>query len=446
MEIGVPNYVKLIINKLETCGYEAYIVGGAIRNILLNKKPKDYDIGTNATPNEIEEVFSDFKTIAVGKKFGTIVVSQNAGDVEITTFRKDGSYMDGRRPEWVSFSESIIEDLSRRDFTINAMAYNVENGLFDPFGGKEDLEKRLIKTVGNAEERFEEDYLRILRAVRFSTEYKFSIEENTFKAGRKYAHNIINVSEERIREEFFKILLSDTPSNGIIILEKMGILNIILKELVDTIGFDQKNPNHEKELYEHILCVLDNVEPILNLRLAALFHDIGKVHTQVLDKEGIGHYYNHDKIGAKMAEDILKRFKVPNELIRKTTILILEHMNHHNEFSEKGLKRLIRRVGEDEIFNLFSLQKADIKCSNKSASIDHIIGREKKVKYILENKEVININQLNINGNDLIEMGFKEGKIIGETLNHLLDRVMEEPELNKKEILKDLAREYCKLC
>ncbi|NMB07383.1 MAG: HD domain-containing protein, partial [Tissierellia bacterium] len=339
-----------------------------------------------------------------------------------------------------------IEDLSRRDFTINAMAYNVENGLFDPFGGKEDLEKRLIKTVGNAEERFEEDYLRILRAVRFSTEYKFSIEENTFKAGRKYAHNIINVSEERIREEFFKILLSDTPSNGIIILEKMGILNIILKELVDTIGFDQKNPNHEKELYEHILCVLDNVEPILNLRLAALFHDIGKVHTQVLDKEGIGHYYNHDKIGAKMAEDILKRFKVPNELIRKTTILILEHMNHHNEFSEKGLKRLIRRVGEDEIFNLFSLQKADIKCSNKSASIDHIIGREKKVKYILENKEVININQLNINGNDLIEMGFKEGKIIGETLNHLLDRVMEEPELNKKEILKDLAREYCKLC
>lgn len=446
MEIGVPNYVKLIINKLETCGYEAYIVGGAIRNILLNKKPKDYDIGTNATPNEIEEVFSDFKTIAVGKKFGTIVVSQNAGDVEITTFRKDGSYMDGRRPEWVSFSESIIEDLSRRDFTINAMAYNVENGLFDPFGGKEDLEKRLIKTVGNAEERFEEDYLRILRAVRFSTELKFSIEENTFKAGRKYAHNIINVSEERIREEFFKILLSDTPSNGIIILEKMGILNIILKELVDTIGFDQKNPNHEKELYEHILCVLDNVEPILNLRLAALFHDIGKVHTQVLDKEGIGHYYNHDKIGAKMAEDILKRFKVPNELIRKTTILILEHMNHHNEFSEKGLKRLIRRVGEDEIFNLFSLQKADIKCSNKSASIDHIIGREKKVKYILENKEVININQLNINGNDLIEMGFKEGKIIGETLNHLLDRVMEEPELNKKEILKDLAREYCKLC
>ena len=446
MEMEIPNYVKSIMGKLEAYGYETYIVGGAIRNILLNKKPKDYDISTSATPDEIEEVFSDYKTIGIGKKFGTIVVSQREGDVEITTFRKEGNYIDGRRPEWISFSNNVIEDLSRRDFTINAMAYNVENGLFDPFGGKEDLEKRLIKTVGNAEERFEEDYLRILRAVRFSTEYKFSIEENTFKAGRKYAHNIINVSEERIREEFFKILLSDTPSNGIIILEKMGILNIILKELVDTIGFDQKNPNHEKELYEHILCVLDNVEPILNLRLAALFHDIGKVHTQVLDKEGIGHYYNHDKIGAKMAEDILKRFKVPNELIRKTTILILEHMNHHNEFSEKGLKRLIRRVGEDEIFNLFSLQKADIKCSNKSASIDHIIGREKKVKYILENKEVININQLNINGNDLIEMGFKEGKIIGETLNHLLDRVMEEPELNKKEILKDLAREYCKLC
>ena len=442
MEMEIPNYVKSIMGKLEAYGYETYIVGGAIRNILLNKKPKDYDISTSATPDEIEEVFSDYKTIGIGKKFGTIVVSQREGDVEITTFRKEGNYIDGRRPEWISFSNNIIEDLSRRDFTINAMAYNVETGLVDPFGGKEDLEKRLIKTVGNAEERFQEDYLRILRAVRFSTEYKFSIEENTFKAGKKYAYNIINVSEERIREEFFKILLSDTPSNGIIILEKIGILDIILTELVDTIGFDQKNPHHEKELYEHILCVLDNVEPILNLRLAALFHDIGKVHTQVFDKEGIAHYYNHDKIGAKMVEDILKKFKVSNELIGKTTILILEHMNHHNEFSEKGLKRLIRKVGEDEIFNLFSLQKADIKCSNKNATIDHIIGREKKVKYILEKKEAININQLNINGNDLIEIGFKEGKIIGDILEYLLEKVMEKPELNEKEILKDLAREY----
>ena len=438
----IPKYVDLIINRLESAGYEAYIVGGAIRNTLLNKEPKDYDIATNAIPEEIEEIFNDFRTIVAGKEFGTIVVSQKEGDVEITTFRREGDYIDGRRPEWVSFSNNIIEDLSRRDFTINAMAYNVETGLVDPFDGKKDLEKALIKTVGDPEKRFQEDYLRILRSIRFSSELGFTIEENTFKASKKYVYNIEKVSAERIREEFFRIILSEKPSSGIMNLEEMGALNIILKELSDMVGFNQKNPHHKRDLYGHTLCVLDKVDPILNLRLAALFHDIGKPHTQSIDKEGIAHYYNHHKIGAKMAEDILKRFKASNELINKTTILILEHMNHHNEFSHKGLKRLIRKVGEKEIFNLFSLQKADIKCSNPNASIDHIIEREKKVKDVLDNKEAIDIFQLDINGKDLIEIGFKEGKIIGETLDYLLDRVMEEPALNQKEILRDLAKGY----
>lgn len=440
MKINIPDYVQLIINMLENKGYEAYIVGGAIRDILLNKIPMDYDIGTNALPQDIEEIFCDFKTISIGKKFGTIVVSQNEGDVEITTFRQEGDYIDGRRPEWVNFSSNIIDDLSRRDFTINAMAYNIDSGLVDPFGGEKDLEQKVIKTVGYAEERFQEDYLRILRAIRFSTQLKFIIEEKTFNAGRKYAPNISKVSAERIRDEFFKILLSDAPSNGIKSLEKMRILEIVLPELINTIGFDQKNPHHEKDLYYHILCVLDNTTPILSLRLAALFHDIGKPHTQRIDQEGIGHYYGHDKIGAKMTKDILKRFKASNELIEETTILVKEHMNHHNNFSEKGLKRLIRRVGENKIFNLLALQIADIKCSNKNATIDHIVQREKKIKRILDNQEAININQLDINGHDLIKIGFNEGKIVGDTLEYLLEKVMEDPELNEKEKLKELAK------
>ena len=437
MKINIPDYVQLTIDILEENGFEAYIVGGAIRDILLNKTPMDFDIGTNALPEEVEKIFYNFKPISVGKKFGTIVVPQKKRNVEITTFRNEGVYKDGRRPEWVNFSSNIIDDLSRRDFTINAMAYSKKTGLIDPFNGKVDLENKTIKTVGSPEKRFKEDYLRILRAVRFSTELGFNIEENTFNAGKKQSKNISNISQERIRDEFFKILLSETPSKGIKILEKMEILNIILPELVETIGFDQKNPHHEKELYFHTLCVLDNVPPILNLRLAALFHDIGKPYTQTLDNEGIGHYYNHDKIGGEITKNILKRFKASKDLIEKTIVLVVEHMNHHNNFSEKGLKRLINKISKEEIFNLLNLQKADIKCSNKNASIDHIIEREKKVREILENKEAISIKDLDINGKDLIEMGFGEGKIIGDILDYLLEKVMEEPELNEKEKLKE---------
>ena len=442
MKINIPDYVQLIINTLEKNNFEAYIVGGAIRDILLNKEPTDYDIGTNALPEEIEKVFYNFKPISVGKKFGTIVIPQKEGNVEITTFRKDGDYIDGRRPEWVIYSNNIMEDLSRRDFTINAMAYSKKTSLIDPFGGKIDLEKKIIKTVGNPEERFKEDYLRILRAIRFSTELGFSIEESTFESGKRYAKYILSISQERIREEFFKILLSDTPSNGIRSLEKIGALEIILPELVETIDFDQKTPHHERDLYEHTLCVLDRVPAILNLRLAALFHDIGKLHTQVLDEDYISHYYNHNKISGEISKNVLKRLKTSNELIEKTEILVLEHTNHHNEFGEKGLKRLVNKIGKEEIFNLLALQKADIKCSNKNATIDHIIEREKRIKEILNNKEAISVKDLAINGRDLIEMGYKEGKIIGQLMDYLLDKVLEEPELNEKSKLIDLLANF----
>ncbi|SDW65635.1 CCA tRNA nucleotidyltransferase [Tepidimicrobium xylanilyticum] len=442
MQFNIPDYVEKILEKLEKEGYQAYVVGGSIRDMLLGKNPKDYDITTDAKPFELEDIFSDFKTISVGKEFGTIIVCQEEGNVEITTFRQEGNYLDGRRPEWVTFSRKVEDDLSRRDFTINAMAYNKKVGIIDPYGGREDLKNRIIRTVGNPEKRFSEDYLRILRAIRFATELKFTIDKPTFYAGRKCSSKISNVSMERISDEFFKILLSKKPSNGIRMMEEMGILEMVLPELIPTIGFDQRNPNHNMDVYNHILCVLDNTPPIIQTRLAALFHDIGKPSSLTIDERGIGHFYGHDQIGAQTSKMVLERFKASNDLRDKVYLLVKEHMNHHADFKEKGLKRLIRRMGEKEIFDLIDLQIADIKCSNEKATIDHIVERRKRIEEILEKEEAYEIRQLAINGRDLLDLGFKQGPIIGQVLEYLLDRVMDKPELNEKDTLKKLALDY----
>lgn len=439
MEINIPSYVELVLDRLEKRGYEAYLVGGSIRDILLGKEPHDYDVTTNALPEQIEEAFNDMKTIDVGKRFGTICVTQHDGEVEITTFRKEGEYIDGRRPKWVSFCSEIEEDLSRRDFTINAIAYSRLKGIVDPFNGIEDLKKGIIRSVGDARERFKEDYLRILRAVRFSCQLDFEIEEETFLAGSEYSGDILKVSAERISSEFFKILLSDRPSKGIRAMETMGLLEAIIPELIPTIGFNQKNPNHSKDVFNHILCVLDGTPKKLHIRLAALFHDIGKPHTFTVDEEGIGHFYGHDKVGAEITSNVLERLKCSKELTYKVKTLVREHMTHHAKFKDKGIKRFIRRVGEENIYDLFELWKADRRCSNENASLENIYETEKRIISILEKKEPFKINQLDINGNDLMQLGLEEGKIIKDALEYLLDKVMEKPELNRNETLKELV-------
>ncbi|NLX62718.1 MAG: CCA tRNA nucleotidyltransferase [Tissierellia bacterium] len=439
MKLTIPSYVQTMIDRLEEKGYEAYIVGGSVRDMLLGKEPKDYDITTSALPEEIEGLFKDFNTINIGKKFGTIIVCHNMGNVEITTFRKEGKYLDGRRPEEVSFSTRVEDDLSRRDFTINAMAYNSRQGLIDPYEGQKDISRKIIRTVGSPKERFSEDYLRIMRCIRFATELQFEIEKETLEAAKYYSKYIKKVSIERIADEFFKILISPLPSRGIRLLEYTGLLDIVLPELVPAIGFDQKNPHHEMDVYNHILCVLDRTPPILQVRLAALFHDIAKPHTLTIDEEGVGHFYGHDKLGADMAREALSRLKASKDLIEKVYRLVKEHMNHHAHFKDKGLKRLIGRVGKEEIFNLIELQKADIKCSNKGATVDHILEREKRIREILEKNEAYTTSQLDINGRDLMNLGFEEGPILGEILKYLLEKVMEDPGKNQKEILKELA-------
>lgn len=435
MVFNIPKYVEQIIDKLENKGFNAYIVGGSVRDILIGKDPSDYDVNTDALPEEIEEVFKEYRTLEVGKKFGTIVVIQDEGTVEVTTFRSDGEYIDGRRPEEVYFSKNLHDDLSRRDFTINAMAYNKKTGIIDYFKGMEDLKEKTIKTVGKPKDRFKEDYLRIMRAIRFATQLGFSIDEDTSNSCKLYGKYISEISIERVREEFFKIILSEKPSYGIRLLEDIGILKTILPEIIQTIGFNQYNTNHDKDVYEHTLCVLDNTSPILHLRLAALFHDIGKPQTLSIDENGIGHFYGHDKLGVEMGKEILQRWKSPNELIERVTILIDKHMSQHDNIGEKGLKRLISKVGKEDIFILLKLQKADRLCSNKNSSIENLLERETKVKEILGNKEVYEKNQLAIDGKDVIELGYKQGKIIGQILDYLLEQVLENPELNDKEKL-----------
>lgn len=445
MVFNIPIYVEIIIDRLEEKGFDAYIVGGSVRDILIGRDPSDFDVTTDALPEEIEEIFKDFTTLEVGKKFGTVVVVQDEGIVEVTTFRADGEYIDGRRPEKVYFSKNILDDLSRRDFTINAMAYNKKIGVIDYFNGKEDLEKKTIRAVGNPHERMREDYLRIMRAIRFAAQLEFSIDDSTFESCKLYSEHIATISIERIREEFFKILLSKTPSYGIRLMKDTGILDIILPEMIKAIGFDQHNPHHNKDVFEHILCVLDKTSPTLHLRLAALFHDIGKPHTLTIDEKGIGHFYGHDKLGAKMAKEILQRWKAPNELVEKVRLLIYKHMTQHANLKEKGLKKLLSIFGKDEIFTLLELQKADRSCSNEEADIKDLLEREEKIKDIIENKEVYEKNQLAINGYDVIELGYKQGKIIGEILDYLLEKVLEKPELNDKKKLIEIIKEKFKL-
>lgn len=440
MDFLIPSHVRNTLNILEKAGYEAFIVGGSVRDLMLNKIPSDYDITTSATPIEIEKAFDGFKTINIGKEYGTIVVVQPEGNLEITTYRSEGIYLDGRRPSEITFSKNINEDLSRRDFTINSMAYNEKTGIIDPFNGVEDIENKIIRTVGNPKERLNEDYLRIMRAVRFSAQLGFSIEEDTYNVCKELSKFLQHISAERIRDEFTKILISDIPSKSIRIMLNLNILHVILPELLSTVDYDQRNPNHEKQLFDHILCVVDNTPPSPSVRMAALLHDIAKPLTFSLDENGIGHYYNHDKLGAEISKEILARLRFSNVFIDKVYKLIREHM-HFKNMKEKGLKRQIRRVGEENIFDLIELKKADKVCKSDNKDISLIEEREERIRAILNNKEPFEKSHLNIDGNDIIALGYKPGKEIGKILDYLLERVLEHPEYNKKEKLIRMIKE-----
>lgn len=427
-----------VLGRLEKAGYESYLVGGFVRDRIMGRASSDVDIATKARPNQIEEVFKDFKIIDVGKNFGTIRVIGHGQEYEITTFRKDFSYKDKRRPGQVVFADKIESDLERRDFTINAMALR-NNELIDPFGGQNDIKEKIIRAVGNPHERISEDYLRALRAVRFAANLGFDIEMNLQEAIRKNYKNLAYISVERQAAELDKILIGPDPARGIRLLDKLGLLEEIFPEVKEMVGFDQHSPHHYLDCFDHSLKVLEGTPPDLATRLAALFHDTGKPATFFLDEDGNGRFFGHQKISQEIAEKRLKYLKYPKKIIEDVGILISRHMDSSNPYTEKSVARLLRRLGEDNLKRLFDLQEADI-LATVHEDISNIEKGRRLLKEILERKPVLSRKDLAINGKDLIGLGFEQGPLLGEILKEIERRVFEENLKNDRETLLAIAR------
>ncbi|MDW8800519.1 HD domain-containing protein [Clostridium sp. A1-XYC3] len=442
INILMPQGVKIIIDTLKGEGYKGYIVGGCVRDSLLKKHPKDWDITTDSLPEKTMEIFKarGFRVVETGLKHGTVTIVINKIGYEVTTFRIEGGYSDNRHPDYVSYTTSIKEDLSRRDFTVNAMAYNEDSGLIDYFGGTEDLNNKIIKTVGKAEDRFNEDALRMLRAVRFSSQLGFQLDtKDLFISIKRNAELIKNISQERIREELSKILVSDEPVDGIIALKESGLLQYIIPELNPTIDFEQHNKHHDKDVFNHTLAVLDNVPNKLELRLAALLHDIGKPKCFTIGEDKQGHFYGHNEVSAQISRKVLKRLRFDNKTINKVSLLVFEHMSKFDKIKLPAIKRFINRVGEENLEDLFQLQIADVKGSAKrSQDTSKILDLREKCEIILNEKQPLTIKDLAVNGGDLMNLGIKEGKEVGTTLNMLLEKILERPELNTKESLSEI--------
>ncbi|WP_061321331.1 CCA tRNA nucleotidyltransferase [Clostridium botulinum] len=438
IKIQISKGVEYIINTLQENGYEAYIVGGAVRDSLLERKVNDWDITTSANPQEVVNIFENlgYKIIPTGLKHGTVTILINSIGYEVTTFRVDGEYEDNRHPKEVKFTSNLREDLKRRDLTINAMAYNDKIGLVDYFYGLEDLNHKIIRCVGNSKDRFNEDSLRMLRCIRFASQLNFCMEESIKLNIRKLSRNIANVSMERIRDELCKILVSSQPVYGIRNIVELNLMDYIIPELKACVGFEQHNIHHDKDIYGHILSVVENVPNKLELRLAALLHDIGKPRCFSIGDNGQGHFYGHQKISADMTKDILKRLKFDNKTIDKVDKLVYNHMTRYNKLRTPNIKKFINKVGIDNLDDLFELQIADIKGSAKEYhSFDNVSNLKIKCEKILSEKQPLTIKDLDINGYDLMKLGINQGKEIGIMLNKLLDIILENPNLNNKEDL-----------
>lgn len=436
-KIDIPEDVNFILETLNSNNYESYIVGGCVRDSLLNKTPNDWDITTNALPNNVCEIFRslNFNVIETGLKHGTITVMVNDMGYEITTFRVDGEYEDNRHPNNVIFTRSLKDDLSRRDFTINSMAYNKDVGLVDYHDGIKDLKEKRISCVGKAVDRFSEDALRILRAFRFASQLKFSLDDDILNSAILFRGKIKNISKERISCEINKILLSDF-SEKISDLFKLGLLEDIIPEINKCINFEQNNKYHNLNVFDHIIKSVNIINPKIHLKLAMLFHDIEKPNFYTQDDDGVGHFYGHVEASAEKSKEILKRLKYDNKTIDKVYKLILFHDRQIG--SKKSIKKLLNLIGEDLFSDLLEVKKADIYAQNPifyNERISKLNDIEISFNEIIKNKECVTTKNLCVNGNDLINLGFKQGKEIGKILNKLLDLVIENPELNSREHL-----------
>ncbi|MGN0467156.1 MAG: CCA tRNA nucleotidyltransferase [Acutalibacteraceae bacterium] len=427
------------IEKLEKSGFEAYLVGGCVRDMFMNRVCHDIDIATNASPKQVLSVFSSWKTVETGIRHGTVTVMLDGESAEITTYRKENGYADNRHPDKVDFLKFIDGDLSRRDFTINAIAYNPHLGMIDLFGGMADISKQKIKCIGKASDRFKEDSLRILRAVRFSSVLGFEIEQETAKAIHEYKHLLKNISAERVAVELEKALCGKNIKN--VLLRYFDVFETVIPELSGMKGFEQKNFHHRYDVLEHTAVVVENTEPTVVLRLAALFHDCAKPQCFFLDENGVGHFYSHASLGAKKTQEALKRLKLDNFTTEQTVKLVRIHDTPIEE-SERVIKRKLNKYGERTLRDLIKLQRADTMglADEFKSRLAHFERLEELIDEVIKDNRCFNIKGLDINGYEIMNLGYK-GKEIGDVLSFLLEAVIDKKTENKKEKLIDYIKQ-----
>lgn len=429
----LPLEIHNLIQRLEDAGFAAYAVGGCVRDSVLGLTPHDYDLCTAALPEQIQAVFADCPMFLTGLKHGTVSLITELGVVEITTFRTEGDYTDSRHPGWVKFLPEIEGDLARRDFTVNAMAYSPIRGFADPFGGRADLERKVLRAVGDPAERFREDALRILRGVRFAVRFGLVPEEATLNAMLEQKHLMDALARERVFSELCGML---PHMNARQLLTFVPIIAQVIPELEPAIGFDQRSPHHAFDLFTHIAHVTASVSGDVTMRWAGLLHDVGKVATFTTDETGRGHFYGHARVSAEMADEILRRLHAPNGLREEAVWLIEQHMTPL-EPDKLLLKKRLSRWGEERTLRLLELQQADFGSKGTGAAEDD--GKFRAVRRILEEilaeKSCLGLKDLAIHGGDLLEIGYAPGKELGRTLEQLLEKVLDGTIQNTREEL-----------
>ena len=434
IEIRIPPGAARILRVLEDHGYEAFVVGGCVRDSLLGRKPNDWDITTSALPLQVKALFR--RTIDTGLKHGTVTILMDGEPFEVTTYRVDGEYLDGRHPSEVTFTASLQEDLQRRDFTINAMAYSERKGLQDLFGGLPDLEKGLIRAVGDPAKRFGEDALRIMRAVRFAAQLGYEVEEDTVQAMKELAPTLSKISAERIAAELEKLLVSPHPEKLKMAYE-CGITAVILPEFDRCMETAQNNPHHKYSVGEHTIVSIGNARPDRILRYTMLMHDMGKPSCKTTDEQGIDHFYGHQEVSAQMANDILRRLKSDNETRRSVSKLVRYH-DLTCGLTGKSVRKAISLIGED-LFPLYlEVKDADTRAQSDfrfQEKMDYLEEVRLLYRKILEEGDCLSLKDLAVNGKDLIAAGMKPGREIGEVLEAMYRDVIDDPEHNNKEYL-----------
>ncbi len=441
MKIRIPCDVEFILDRLIKNKYEAFVVGGCVRDSILGKEPHDWDICTNAKPEQIKVCFAEFSQIDAGMKHGTISVVINNEAYEITTYRIDGKYRDNRHPENVIFTNDITQDLSRRDFTINAMAYNEQSGLIDPYGGYSDAKKGIIKCVGQTEDRFNEDALRIIRAIRFASVYDFKIETNTSKAIHKCRNLLQNIAIERITSELLKLICGCGAEN--VLNEYRDVIAVFIPELSVMFDYDQHNVNHSKDLWRHTTKSVGNIISQPVLRMTMLLHDLGKPECRTVGENGEWHYFGHPRKSREIAEKILCRLKLSNDFISECLVLVEYHDMRYSGVPCQ-LKRMLNKIGEKNLKDLLKIQRADILAQSeyeRSKKLIIIDKAENNLNKILDDNACFSRSNLAVNGRDIISIGVTQGKQIGKILDLLLELVIEDKAENSYEALINLTKQ-----